>query len=210
MSEFTILLPHKWNMGNDRALAVCLSCLMDNTVHDFKLIMDVAEHEPLYPRVNRMVEQANTELCIYWASDFFAALAWDMPMLDCYEPDTFVTNIVVEPGAIAMHGQNLHADFGRKPETFRREEFEDWAASEAPPMAGEGWYAPYLFSRERFLDLGGLIDYDIQDSAGFTNADELLFQRHKEAGGRVVRARSYVYHLQRWSEIEEQEHPKRG
>ena len=210
MTAFTICLPHRRNPGNDRALAVCLSCLSDNTHNDFKLIIDAAYNEPLYPRVNRMVEQADTDICVYWASDFFAALAWDIPMLDCYEPDTFVTNIVVEPGAIAMSGQNLHADFGRKPETFRRAEFEDWAASEAPPMAGKGWVAPYLFSRQRFLDLGGLSEYTHTDHRGFNDSDIQLFKRHEESGGRIVRARSYVYHLQGYSDIDEQTAEKRN
>lgn len=210
MTTFTICLPHKRNPGNDKALAVCLSCLYDNTANPFKLIVDAEVDEPLYPRVNRMVEQADTEICVYWASDFFAAPQWDEPMVEAYDPLKFITNVLVEPGTISMHGQNLHRDFGRKPETFRRAEFEQWAVEQAPMLDGPGWFAPYLFSRQRFLELGGLCESDITDPQGFTNADELLFQRHKASGGIVQRVKSFVYHLQRYSQIEEQEHPKRG
>lgn len=210
MAEMTIILPHRRNPGNDRALQVALSCLVDNTVSDFALLIDAAYDSPLYPRVNAMVEAAPTEICVYWSSDTFAALDWDTPMLEAWTPETIVTNVLVEPGAIALHHLNLHKDFGRKPETFRREEFEIWAAHDAPMLEGEGWYCPYMFSRRMFLDFGGLIDNgEERDSMGFTAADKLLFARWKAAGNRVVRARSYAFHLQRWSDEGEQTHEKR-
>jgi hypothetical protein len=209
MTSYTVCLPHKRNPGNDKALAIALSCLMDNSTYDFKLIVDAACDMPLYPRVNAMVEQATTDCCVYLASDMFVAPGWDAPMLGAWNQLTFVTGIVVEPGAISMSGQNLHKDFGRRPDTFRRAEFEQWATSEAPMLEGPGWYCPYMFNRQRFLELGGLIPFDFEDPQHFTNADELLFKRHVETGGTIKRVKSFAYHLQRWSEPEEQNHPKR-
>lgn len=216
MTAFTIVLPHKRNPGNDRALAVCLSCLFENTVNDFLLITDAATDAPLYHRVNSMVQLAPlpNDICVYMASDMFLAPGWDVPMLEAILKDwgqvipPFVTNIVVEPGVISMSGQNLQADFGSKPETFRRGTFELWCET-APMLEGKGWVCPYMFSRQRFLELGGLSEYTHTDHRGFNDSDTELFRRHEEAGGRIQRVQSYVYHLQGFSDPEEQNAAKR-
>jgi len=207
-AAFTIILPHKRNPGNNAALAICLDCLQTNTANNFILMMDAATNEPLYPRVNRMVEYAPTDCCVYWASDMFAAPNWDIPMLEAYDETTFVNNTVVEPGVIAMYGGNHKADFGRRPDTFDRPAFEAWAA-QGHTAGGDGWFAPYMFSRKAFLDTGGL-DITVDPDREFGGADMTLFDNWKAAGNRVVRApNSFVYHLQRWSDLDEQEAEKR-
>lgn len=208
-AAFTILLPHKRNPGNDAALHICLQMLAENTLHDFILIMDAAANAPLYPRVNAMVQQATTECCVYWASDMFPSPGWDLPMLERWNADTFVNNTVVEPGVIAMYGGNHRMDFGKRADTFRREEFERWCNNGGHVAGGEGWTAPYMFPRQGFLDMGS---YDLSIEAGleFTSADSAMFDRWKAAGHYVVRAPgSWVYHLQRWSDVDEQEAEKR-
>lgn len=207
---FTIILPHRRNPGNDDALAICHDCLARNTRNDYVLIIDVAVDSPLYPRVNRMIEHAYTDCCVYLASDTFVAPGWDVPMLAAWNETTFVTGVLVEPGAIAMHPMNKHLDFGRKPETFRRAEFEAWACSDdAPLLGGEGWPCPYMFSRQGFLDMGGY-ETDLKpDEMGFSGADSALWERWKAAGNTIQRVRSFAYHLQRYSDLGEQEHEKR-
>lgn len=205
-AAFTVILPHKRNVGNDAALMICLACLMENTVLDFKLLMDAADDQPLYARINRMVEQADTDVCVYLASDIFLAPGWDLPMLAWYAPSTFVTNVLVEPGAIAMHHMNVQRDFGRKPETFRRGEFEAWTLREGQDLdvLGEGWPCPYLFNRRAWLEMGGL-ETDLRSADGFTDADSRLWDRWKAAGNNIVRAKwSFAYHLQRYSDEAEQ------
>lgn len=210
MAAFTIILPHKRNPGNDRALAVCVSCLMANTHNDFKLIIDAANDQPLYPRINAMVEQSTTDCVVYLASDVFVTPNWDVPMLALWEPDTIVNNIIVEPRAIAMYAENLEKDFGRTPEQFlsQREAFEQWTLDAHFP-AGEGWFSGYMFSRSKFIEMGMFQTGYMTDGQGFSNADQKFFDDWKASGRRVVRARSYSYHLQRWSDIDEQNHEKR-
>lgn len=209
-AAFTLLLPHKRNPGNDAALRICLDMLMANTVHDFKLIVDAAENAPLYPRVNAMVQQADTEFLCYWASDMFPSPGWDVPMLERIDDHAFVNNTVVEPGVISMYGGNHKMDFGRRPDTFQREKFEAWCAAGGHVAGGEGWTAPYLFPRQGFLDMG-CYDLTIDAHLEFGSADSALFARWKAAGNQVVRAPgSWAYHLQRWSDVEEQEAAKRG
>lgn len=207
-AAFTILLPHRRNPGNDKALAIALSCLMDNTINDFHLLIDAATDAPLYPRINALVRQATTECCVYWASDTFAAPGWDQPMLDLFAPDVFVNGVLVEPGMIGVYHESIQRDFGRRPEQFQREAFEGYVPGAHFPD-GEGWFAPYMFPRSGWLAHGGLQEGLPADPHGFTEADRALFARWKASGNRVVRARSYAYHMQRYSEPSEQAASKR-
>lgn len=210
MSAFTVILPHRRNPGNDAALRTCLDCLYTNTVNDFTLISDAAFDQPLYERVNSMVRQATTEACVYLASDTFLAPGWDAPMLELFNADTFVTGVLVEPGAIGMHPDNVHRDFGRKPDTFRRAEFEAWTqSSEAVVPDNWGWYCPVMYPRDGYFAFGGL-ELDLPgDHHGFAPADVALFDRWLAGGKQIKRARSFAYHLQRYSQIDEQMHEKR-
>lgn len=207
MTELTIILPHKRNPGNDAALRIALDMLFANTRADFHLLIDAAYDQPLYERLNRMVAQADTECVVYWSSDMFPAPDWDTPMLRLFDSHTFVTNVLVESGAIGVHHQNVERDFGRRPETFRRAEFEAWAATKPPYPPGEGWYAPFMFPKTGFLELGGL-RLDLGPfPAGAPDIE--LFKLWKAVGRRVVRAASYTYHMQRYSDVQEQEAAKR-
>lgn len=203
MAAFTVILPHKRNPGNDRALAIALDCLFTNTVNDFHLLIDAAENEPLYPRMNRLIGQAETDCVVYTCSDIFHAPGWDVPMLAAWNETTFVMGVLVEPGAIGAHPENITRDFGRRPETFDREGFEAYA-QEAPVPSGTGFPAPMMMSRARVLELGGYGAITYTDGQGFSDADLVLIRRHEQAGGTCVRARAYFYHLQRFSELAEQ------
>lgn len=73
--------------------------------------------------------------------------------------------------------------------------------------SGEGFFAPYMISKKRYLDLGG---FDLTgDLSGFVPRDVEFYAKHKANGGRVERVRAYVYHLQRFSEVSEQEKENR-
>lgn len=207
MPAFTILLPHRRNHGNDKALSIALDCLFTNTRSDFHLIIDAATDEPLYPRINRMVEQANTDCVVYWSSDMFAGPDWDHPMLSIFDKDSIVTNVLVEPGVIGVHPANLKENFGTTPETFKRKEFEAWCKN--APLPEQYWYAPWMMSRESFLEHGSFETDLMGDHHGFTSADTVFFDNWKFRGKQIKRARSFVYHLQRYSQVDEQIADKR-
>jgi hypothetical protein len=204
MALFTIILPHKRSPGNDRALQIALDCLFTNTRADFHLLIDAAADEPLYPRMNRLIGQADTDCVVFTCSDIFHAPDWDTPMLAAWNYATFVMGVLVEPGVIGAHPENITRDFGRSPETFDRADFEAYAL-EAPVPSGTGFPAPMMMSRQRVLELGGYGEITYTDEQGFTDADLVLIRRHEQVGGTVVRARSYFYHLQRYSERAKQE-----
>jgi hypothetical protein len=205
----TIILPHKRNPGNDLALRICIETLMANTRNEFNLLMSAAYNQALFPAIDRLIRQSQTDCFVFWNSDMFPAPAWDEPMLEQFQYNTIVANIVTEPGAIGIFTDNVEWDFGRKAETFRRDDFETWATSgNAPVPSGEGWYAPYMMSKQRYLDIGGidLDNNDIRPADGFNTRplDIDMFNKHKAMGGVVRRAVSYVYHLQHYSEPAEQ------
>lgn len=206
-AQFTVILPHKRNPGNDAALSICMDMLKANTASDdFEILISAAVDRPLFPAIDRLFRQAETEYLVFWNSDMFPEPNWDDAMLMQSGYDTIVNPVLVEPGAIGIHPDNVLMDFGRKPETFRRAEFEEWART-APMPGGEGFFAPYMIHRQRYLDLGG---FDLSgDLSGFVPRDIDLYNTHKRNGGKVVRARAFVYHLQRYSEISEQEKENR-
>lgn len=209
-AAFTIILPHRRNPGNDKALAICLEMLSTNTHHDFLLIMDAAANEPLYPRVNAMMRAATTDRVVYWASDMFPSPGWDVPMMAACDTGTIVNNTVVEPGVISMYGGNHLKNFGCTPDGFNRSAFEAWCAEGGHNAGGEGWFAPYMMCRQQFLEMGGLPENIPLDASGFSSGDQWFFEQWKAAGRKVVRAQnSWVYHLQRWSDEGEQHDAKR-
>lgn len=208
MAAFTLIFPHRRNPGNDKAAKIALDMLLDNTVNDFIILMDAADNKPLYPRVNAMIAAAPTEWCIYWSSDMFPAPGWDVPFLEAAAPDTFVTSCLVEPGVIGVWPHNIKHDFGRRPEEFDRAAFEAFCETVETP-GNDGWYAPVLYPKTGFLEMGGLA-CDLQgDHHGFTPADIVLFDKWKAAGRQIKRVRSFAYHMQRYSEPTEQEDSKR-
>jgi hypothetical protein len=206
---FTILMAHKLNPRNNDALAICLDMLTRNTSHDYALLMSAAADQNLFATMNRLVQEAPTDCCIFMHSDMFVARGWDSALLSAYDANTFVTGLLVEPGAMGLHHNNVHMDFGRRPEVFRRAEFETWAANNPPAPRGEGWYAPYMFSRETWLRNGGHDMNDPRAGHNWSPLDMDMFERFKASGGQVRCAQAVVYHLQRWSETEEQEAAKR-
>ena len=208
MPEFTIILPHKRNLGNDAAMRICLDMLFANTRHDFHLLIDAAEDKPLYERIHKLALQATTECVVYTASDTFHAPGWDVPMLEAFAPDRLVFGVVVEPGMIGVHEGNIYGEFGRRPEQFDRAAFEEWAASAYPNVpAGYGFPAPMCFGRELYLQF----DSDTIDKPDFYLRDDQIIQHMLDANAVTrVRVPSYFYHLQRWSDHVEQARSERG
>lgn len=201
-AQFTVILPHKRNPGNNEALSICLNMLQANTDSaDFELLISCAVDRPLFPAIDRLFRQAETEYIVYWNSDMFPATHWDTAMLELAAYDVIVNPVLVEPGVMGIYPENVQMDFGRTPERFQQDEFEEWAKS-GPVPPGEGFFAPYLMSRQRYLDLGG---FDLSgDLSGFVPRDIDLYNAHKANGGKVLRAGAFVYHLQRYSEVSEQ------
>lgn len=201
---FSILLPNLRNPSNDAALQVALDCLVANTTLNYELLLEsVAERRDIYSVLNHMAERALTDWLIPFNSDVFASPGWAEPLWEARDVNTIVSPVMVECGAIPVNDLNLERDFGRTPETFRRAEFEQWVA------AGGGWrddwrdgdaawFFPSLIERDRFLSLGG---FDTtQGSFPLSPLDVFFWDKWRERGGKFRRVKSWIYHLQNYSE----------
>lgn len=201
----SILLPHLRNPSNDAALRVCLDCVVANTDINYELIVEsVAERRDIYGVVNRMAEKARTDWIIPLNTDVFVSPGWITSLWELRDPETIVTPVLVECGAIPVNERNLERDFGRTPQTFARSDFELWTRlgggwKDGWNVDAESWYFPSILNRNAFIGLGGF-DTSI---GGFPDPLDMDFWLLWELnGGKFKRAHSYVYHLQAYNEPE--------
>jgi hypothetical protein len=213
----SVLLAHKRERENDKALKIALDTMVDNTDVDYEiLIRSVAEYQDCYAVYNEMAQYARGMFLVFHNSDTFVAPRWASEMLKVAAPDAIVGCVLVECGAIGTARQNVNLDFGRTPDTFNRAGFEQWAAGVYPQVfqsQGYGdsaadkagiWYWPCLQQRQAFLDSGM---YGTAQGWPYPNDIE-YFNKWVADGKRLVKAPGYIYHLQAYSVKSEQE--KRG
>lgn len=202
MADISILIPHKHEPENDKALKIALECIIDNTDHDYEVLIDTTTPGEPYTLINRMAMQASSEWLVFSNSDVFFAPHWDTPMLEAAQPDTIVTGVLVEAGAIGVAQQNIRLNFGMTPDRFFRKGFEAWCAEYRGPIDGDGWYFPCLINRNRFLEMGG---FDTTKGAfPFVPLDIIFWEKWRAAGKQVQRVRSFAFHLQNYSNQNEQ------
>lgn len=195
----SILLPHLREPANDAALRVALDCIVAYTDVDYELIVEaVSERRDIYRVINDMAARAKADILCPTNSDVFVGVNWIKPLLELYTPETIVSPIMVEPGAIGVHVLNYHRDFGRTPDTFRREEFNAFirAGGEWREPDGRSWYYPSLIPKQGLFDLGG---FNTAIGAFPAQVDVDFWDRWEASGRKFRRARSWVYHLQQWS-----------
>lgn len=198
----SILIPHKKTPENDKALAVALTCIADNTRNDYQLLVDSETPADPYVVINRLAEMAQGEYLFLSNSDIFVSPGWDIDLLARAAPNKIVNVTLVEPGAIGVFDGNFTRDFGMRPDTFQRAEFEAWASApdgEYPSGSGFVYYA--LLHRGTFLDRGG---FDTMRGKFPDPLDSWYWKEWKEVGGVIERSTSLVYHLQSWSNEAEQ------
>ena len=202
MADLSICIAHKHTKANDAALKVALECIVDNTHCDYELLIDTTTPDDAYVVYNRLVAQATTNYCVLTNSDVFMAPDWDIEWQLNADPNTILSGILVECGAIGVASGNLKHNFGMRPDTFNREAFETWAVDCHFP-AGVGWYMPCLMPREKFLNLGGFDN--TRGVFGIDQVDLWFWQAWEASGGLLKRVRSVAYHLQFWSSEREQQ-----
>lgn len=198
----SICLPHLRQRENDKALRIALSCLMDNTGVDFELLLEsVAERRDIYGVVNAMAAKALADYVVFMNSDHFVAPGWAEPFLTVASPSVMLSGVLVECGGIGVHHMNHHADFGQTPDSFDRRSFEAFAMRGEAWRDGYSWFWPVMLHRQTFLDMGG---FDTSNG-GFPAPLDFQFGERWQASGRTfARVKSYQYHLQNWSNIDEQ------
>lgn len=202
MAEIAILIPHKHTRENDKALAIALDCIVRNTDMDYEVLIDATTPACPYEVINRMAHSTTATYIVPTNSDVFFAPGWVRPMFAAAAPHMIITGVLVEPGAIAVSDQNHTANFGMTPETFDREAFEQWVVESPEVPSGNGWYFPSMHHRQTFLDRGG---FDLSLGHFPAPLDSHYWEQWQASGNYVERVLSYAYHLQNWSNPEEQQ-----
>lgn len=205
----SILIPHKKTPQNDKALAIALACIADNTHNSYQLLVDSETPADPYVVINRLAEMARGEYLFLSNSDIFVSPDWDVDLLERANPHKIVNATLVEPGAIGVFDGNFTRDFGMRPSTFRRAEFEAWAAApDGDYPSGNGFVYYALIHRRTFLERGG---FDTSRGSFPEPLDSYYWQAWKQAGLTIERSTSLVYHLQSWSlESEQQKAVRHG
>lgn len=198
----SIIIPHKHEARNDAALSIALSCIVANTRSDYELMVDSTTPGDPYVLFNDMALRATGEWVLFGNSDLFLAPNWDVELLKLADRDTMVSVTLVEPGAIGVHIENIHRDFGMTPETFRRAEFESFASSDPELPAGDGFYFYALRHRQTFINRGG---FDTTLGKFPTPVDIAYHEAWIRDGKRIVRSKALGFHLQNYSNPVEQE-----
>lgn len=202
MSQISILLPHKHDPENDKALMIAIASIIANTRCDYELLVDTTTPADPYDVVNALAMSAQSEYLFFTNSDIFVAPNWDTVLLNHAAPDVMVKPCLIEPGAIGVHHANIMANFGMTPESFRQDEFEAFCATNPSVPDTEGFYYYALMHRETFLRRG---QFDRTQGA-FPTPLDIIFERDWRASGRqVLHVQSYMYHLQNYSNPAEQE-----
>lgn len=202
MLNLSILIPHKKDPENDKALAIALACIATNTRSNYELIVDTQTPANPYVVLNHMAARARGEYIALLNSDTFPAPEWDVRLLELAAPTRIVNMTLVEPGAIGVFDGNLQANFGMRPDTFDRTAFEHYAATNQNFAGGEGFVYYGLIHREVFLGRGG---FDTSKGYYPTPLDSYFWQAWKDDGLEIVRApTAYIYHLQNYSNEAEQ------
>lgn len=202
MPNLSILIPHKHDPVNDKALAIALSCIAANTRHDYELMIDTTTPGDPYVILNDMARRASSDWLFFGNSDLFPAPGWDVPLLAAAQRGTIVNATLVECGAIGVHNQNIHRNFGMTPDTFDRAGFEAWAATNPELPLGDGFVFYALLNRLDFLEEGG---FDTANGAFPDPLDSMFWARWQASGKRIIRANALLYHLQNYSNPLEQE-----
>lgn len=202
MPTFTILVPHKRDPENNKALAIALSCIAENTVNNYELIVDSTTPADPYAVLNRMAMRASGEYIVFLNSDTFVAPGWDVDLLAQARPDTIVNLTLVEPGAIGVYEGNFTRNFGMTPASFDRAAFEAFAAApDGAYPSGNGFVFYGLLPRKQFLARGG---FDLLLGGYPLDLDRKFWLAWEADDLPIVRSKGLIYHLQNFSNVDEQ------
>lgn len=202
MPSFSILIPHKRNPENNKALAIALQCIAENTIGDYEIIVDSTTPADPYVVLNTIAQAAQSQYICFLNSDTFVSPGWDVGMMALAARDTIVNLTLVEPGAIGVFDGNFTRNYGMTPDSFDRTAFETFAAAPDGAYPGGNGFVFYgLLPRERFLMRGG---FDTSKGGFPADLDRQFWEAWQRDGLPIVRSQSLIYHLQNFSNSDEQ------
>lgn len=181
--------------------------LRENTRNDYELITVVGgDRHIVYPAFNFLIRQARYPIVVMANTDVVFAPGWDDLLVSHIDQGDWFSFRLVECGAIGS--EQIVKDFGQTAETFREQEFYEFAKADGAtrPDIEDGftWYVPCAWKKDYFLSMGGF-----GEEQPFPYPNDIDFRIKCEGlGGRFKVINSYAYHFQR-AEVNRGEKPER-
>ena len=198
----SVIFPHALNPENDRVLELNLRMLKENTTCEYEVLYLANMNRPdlVYEFWDWGIRHANYELILWHNTDIVMAPGWNESVIQCKDLADWIGIELVECGAIGVHPNNIHKDFGRMAETFSRRQFEQWAYDygQNRPTYRKGftWYSPSVWKKSWYIEMGGF-DY----LKSFPHPNDSEFREKVEKNGcQFITVNEFAYHFQRAGE----------
>lgn len=194
MPDVSILIPHYHDANGDRAFMRTLPYLIQHTTLDYELMV-IAHRDREFIAWNDMAYRARADWLVFMVTDVFVATGWDCALWDVRDRDVIATLTVIESGVHPLADFSLAKDFGRTPETFNAEGFEEYAAGRPTPPDHPSWAFPWLMHKDAFLRMGSFRLDQLESQL----TDMYFFADWQKINRRVIRVPGYCYHLGAWT-----------
>ena len=197
----SIIFPHHTTPENENVLRLKLQMLRENTTCDYEVLYlaNYGRRDLVYKGWDFLMRNAKYDLVLWDNTDIVYSRSWNENVLINQHEGDWIGLELVECGQIGVHPNNIHKDFGITAETFRRDEFESWAAefTRNRPSYRKGfcWYSPSVWKKEWYINTGG---FDLTKT--FPHPADSEFKERVSRGCRFIVANSIAYHFQRAGE----------
>lgn len=198
----SVIFPHHSSPEQDKLLALKLQMLKENTQCEYEVLYLVnnGRRDLVYSAWDFLMRNAKYPLILWDNSDIVYAKNWDVNVLKHKDDADWIGLELVECGQIGVADSNICKDFGITADTFRRDEFEQWAkdfSRDRPSMRpGFCWYSPSVWKKSFYIDMGGFnLNYTFPHPI-----DSLFREEAKRRGKHFIVANSVAYHFQRAGE----------
>ena len=200
----SIIFQHANNPENNRIFELNLKMLKENTTCEYEILSLWNDKRPdlVYKFWDWGIRNAKYDLILWHNTDIVMAPGWNERVITYKDKADWIGIELVECGAIGVHPNNIHKDFGRTAETFDRKGFESWANSLqgwAAYRDGFCWYSPSVWKKDWYIKMGG---FDLDKPFPHPN-DSAFKEKCERAGTKFIVVNSYAYHFQRANENQE-------
>lgn len=191
----SIVVPY---LSNSQCIDLFKQLIKENTSADYELV-EIVDNTDVYEAWNEGVRRSTRDVVILINDDMFIPKNWDIPYVKYAKGKTLVTGYVVEPGVIPVSDLNICKDFGKNPNTYRKDDFQKWSEemNKCTPevINGKGWYMPMAIERKYFIEYPNEIKYP------HPNDVILIDQIMPSMGYNFLKVNSYCYHLQAFTYV---------
>lgn len=195
----SIIFPHALNQENNKILDLKLKMIADNSTYPYEIILlgDTGRPDLVYEGLDLMMRRAKYDLILWDSTDIIYGPKFMDNIIKHKDDADWIGLELVECGAIDVHPNNIHMDFGRTSLTFQRTKFENWVNdfSKNRPSIRDGfcWYSPSVWKKEWYIKMGGF-----STAYPFPHPNDIEFKERCEKNNcKFAVVNSFAYHFQR-------------